>query len=202
MLGAYRYKWSLFVDWCAAADGEQLPLSTRELAELLADSPAGDTVQLRRVSAINRAHFRRRPFRTRTGHLAAPRLGDRAKRQHNPKCRALPVDSSGLPTTGSTAELVRTPFSCCWLGQHCPTTLLPNSIAATSPSTAGVSGSVAATESVSIPTTPGPTIVATGAVSAHPVRASGDWRPADSARDVENERPRGLPMLRERLEES
>lgn len=52
----YRYEWSLFTDWCAAADVDPLPSSPITLAEFLADNPAGDAVQLRRVSAINHHH--------------------------------------------------------------------------------------------------------------------------------------------------
>nr|WP_249277083.1 hypothetical protein [Rhodococcus sp. 06-621-2] len=44
-------------DWCAAADISPLPASPITLAEFLDENPAGGTVQLRRVSAVNRAHL-------------------------------------------------------------------------------------------------------------------------------------------------
>jgi hypothetical protein len=52
----YRYEWALFTDWCAATDTSSLPVSPIQLAEFLSDNPAGDAVQLRRVSAINHHH--------------------------------------------------------------------------------------------------------------------------------------------------
>ncbi len=52
----YRYEWALFADWCVAADTSPLPASPIVIAEFLADNPAGDAVQIRRVSAINRHH--------------------------------------------------------------------------------------------------------------------------------------------------
>nr|WP_143547002.1 hypothetical protein [Rhodococcus sp. 06-418-1B] len=51
-VNGYNYQWSLFADWCAAADAEALPASPITLAEFFAENPAGDSVQLRRISAI------------------------------------------------------------------------------------------------------------------------------------------------------
>lgn len=53
----YSYEWSLFTDWCVAGDIAPLPISPVTLAEFLDENPAGDSVQLRRVSAINRRHL-------------------------------------------------------------------------------------------------------------------------------------------------
>lgn len=56
-MSGYRYRWALFADWCDAAETSPLPASPITLAQFLDENPAGDTVQLRRVSAINRAHL-------------------------------------------------------------------------------------------------------------------------------------------------
>ncbi|WP_242640310.1 hypothetical protein [Rhodococcoides fascians] len=57
MVKSSRYQWVPFVDWCAAADTSTLPASPTTLAEFLDENPAGDPVQLRRVSAVNQAHL-------------------------------------------------------------------------------------------------------------------------------------------------
>jgi hypothetical protein len=53
----YRDDWALFVDWCSAAEYITLPTTPAVLAEFLKENPAGDAVQRRRVSAINRHHL-------------------------------------------------------------------------------------------------------------------------------------------------
>ncbi|MFD9668898.1 hypothetical protein ACFWAY_46300 [Rhodococcus sp. NPDC059968] len=52
----YRHDWALFVDWCAACDHRSLPAHPSVLAEFLADHPAADGTQRRRVTAINAVH--------------------------------------------------------------------------------------------------------------------------------------------------
>ena len=104
-VNGYGYQWSLFVDWCSAADVEALSASPVTLAEFLAENPAGDAVQLRRVSAINRAH-------PDAGHPAPGRVtsirmaldsarSDRTIRRADQYQQI----TAELPTTGSTAAL-------------------------------------------------------------------------------------------------
>ncbi|MFE5708195.1 hypothetical protein [Rhodococcus koreensis] len=52
----YRYDWALFVDWCTACEHRSLPAHPSVLAEFLADHPATDGTQRRRVAAINAVH--------------------------------------------------------------------------------------------------------------------------------------------------
>lgn len=52
----YRYEWALFADWCAAADLAALPASPLTVAVFLAENPAGDAAQRRRVAVVNRVH--------------------------------------------------------------------------------------------------------------------------------------------------
>ncbi|PBC39427.1 hypothetical protein CJ179_35970 [Rhodococcus sp. ACS1] len=53
----YRYDWALFADWCTACDNRVLPAHPSVLAEFLADHPAADGTQRRRVTAINTVHI-------------------------------------------------------------------------------------------------------------------------------------------------
>lgn len=52
----YRHDWALFVDWCEACDHRVLPAHPSVLAEFLADHPAADGTQRRRITAINAVH--------------------------------------------------------------------------------------------------------------------------------------------------
>ncbi|MBY6686141.1 hypothetical protein HQ305_08600 [Rhodococcus sp. BP-149] len=54
--GRYRYEWALFADWCAAADLAALPASPLTVAVFLAENPAGNVAQRRRVAVVNRVH--------------------------------------------------------------------------------------------------------------------------------------------------
>ncbi|MGW5153226.1 hypothetical protein [Rhodococcus koreensis] len=54
----YRHDWALFADWCTACDHRILPAPPSVLAEFLADHPAADGTQRRRVTAINAVHAR------------------------------------------------------------------------------------------------------------------------------------------------
>ena len=101
----YRYQWALFADWCAAADTSPLPASPVTLSEFLDENPAGDAVQLRRVSAINRAHLdagHPAPGRATSMRLAldsarSDRIIRRAAQYH--------AIAAALPTEASTAAL-------------------------------------------------------------------------------------------------
>lgn len=103
--GTYRYEWALFLDWCAAAEVDPLPATPSVLAEFLGDNPASDAVQVRRVSAVNRAHLdagHAPPGRVTSLRLAldsarAQRIGRRAAQYS-----AL---ATGLPSTGLTEAL-------------------------------------------------------------------------------------------------
>lgn len=104
-MSGYRYQWALFADWCAAADTSPLPASPIALAEFLDENPAGEAVQLRRVSAINRAHFD-------AGHPAPGRATslrlalDSARRDRVTRRAAhYQAIAAGLPISGSTAAL-------------------------------------------------------------------------------------------------
>jgi hypothetical protein len=104
-VSGYSYQWSLFADWCAAADVEAMPASPITLAEFLAENPADDAVQLRRVSAINRAHLdagQPAPGRATSVRIALDSArSDRTLR----RAEQYQVISAGLPTFGSTAAL-------------------------------------------------------------------------------------------------
>ena len=52
----YAHDWSLFTDWCEACEHRVLPAHPSVLAEFLADHPAADGTQRRRVTAINAVH--------------------------------------------------------------------------------------------------------------------------------------------------
>ena len=104
-MSGYSYQWSLFVDWCSAADVEALPASSATLAEFLKENPADDAVQLRRVSAINRVHLN-------AGHPAPGRATsirvalDSARSERTMRRAAqYQVIAAGLPISGSTAAL-------------------------------------------------------------------------------------------------
>lgn len=104
-MSGYRYQWSLFADWCAAADVEALPASPITLAEFLAENPAGDAVQLRRVSGINRAHLDAglpAPGRVTSLRIA---LDSTRKDKTIRRAERYQVIAAGLPTSGSTAAL-------------------------------------------------------------------------------------------------
>lgn len=104
-MSSYSYQWSLFVDWCAAADVVPLPASPITLAEFLIENPAGDAVQLRRVSAINRAHLD--AGIPAPGRVTSLRIALDSARSDRTIRRAehYQVIASGLPTSGSTAAL-------------------------------------------------------------------------------------------------
>jgi hypothetical protein len=104
-VSGYRYQWSLFVDWCAAADVEALPASPATLAEFLDENPAGDAVQLRRVSAINRAHLD--AGHPAPGRVTSIRIALDSARSGRTIRRAeqYQVIAAGLPSSGSTAAL-------------------------------------------------------------------------------------------------
>lgn len=104
-MSGYSYQWALFVDWCAAADVEALPASPITLAEFLAENPAGEAVQLRRVSAINRAHLD--AGQPAPGRVTSIRIALDSVRSGRTLRRAeqYQVIASGLPTSGSTAAL-------------------------------------------------------------------------------------------------
>lgn len=102
---SYRYEWALFADWCAAADMTTLPATPVTLAEFLGDNPAGDRVQIRRVSAINRAH--RDAGHPQPGLVTALRLAVdsvRAQRRRD-LAQVLAAAAADLPFTGSTDAL-------------------------------------------------------------------------------------------------
>lgn len=105
-VSGYRYQWSLFVDWCAAADVEALPASPITLAQFLDENPAGDAVQLRRVSAINRAHLD--AGQPAPGGVTSIRIALDSARSERTIRRAEQdqmMIAAGLPTSGSTAAL-------------------------------------------------------------------------------------------------
>ena len=101
----YGYDWALFVDWCDAAEFASLPATPAVLAEFLGDNPAGDTVQRRRVSAINRHHLdaghvppgRTTSIRIALGSARAERITRRADRLH--------AIAEALPKVGTTEAL-------------------------------------------------------------------------------------------------
>jgi hypothetical protein len=101
----YSYDWALFVDWCCAAEFAPLPATPAVLAEFLGDNPAGDTVQRRRVSAINRHHLdaghvppgRVTSIRFALDSARAERIARRADRLH--------AIAEALPVAGTTEAL-------------------------------------------------------------------------------------------------
>jgi hypothetical protein len=105
MVSGYRYEWSLFADWCAAVAVEALPASPITLAEFLDENPAGDAVQLRRVSAINRVHFD--AGQPAPGRVTSIRIALDSARSERSARRGVQyqVIASGLPSSGSTAAL-------------------------------------------------------------------------------------------------
>lgn len=105
MVSNYSYQWSLFADWCAAADVEALPASPITLAEFLAENPGGAAVQLRRVSAINRAHLD--AGQPAPGRVTSIRIALDSARSDRMIQRAeqYQVIAAGLTTSGSTAAL-------------------------------------------------------------------------------------------------
>ncbi|QII03799.1 hypothetical protein BH92_26905 (plasmid) [Rhodococcoides fascians A21d2] len=104
-MSGYNYQWSLFADWCDAADVEALPASPVTLAEFLDENPAGDAVQLRRVSAINRAHLD--AGQPAPGRVTSIRMALDSARSERTMRRASQYQqiAAELPTTGSTAAL-------------------------------------------------------------------------------------------------
>ncbi|WP_206031026.1 hypothetical protein [Rhodococcus sp. B10] len=102
---SYRYQWALFADWCAAADTSPLPASPITLAQFLDENPAGDTVQLRRASAINRAHLD--AGHPAPGRVTSMRLALDSARADRTIRRAAQYQAlaAELPTEGSTAAL-------------------------------------------------------------------------------------------------
>lgn len=104
-LGGYRYEWQLFADWCTASDVDPLPTSAITLAEFLGDNPAGDSVQLRRVSAINSRH--RGAGLPEPGRVTAIRLALDSARSTRIRHRATQLGSlaTALPEIGSTEAL-------------------------------------------------------------------------------------------------
>ena len=104
-MNGYTYQWSLFVDWCTAADVEALPASPITLVQFLDENPAGDAVQLRRVSAINRAHLD--VGLPAPGLVTSIRIALDSARSDSTIRRAeqYQLIAAGLPTVGSTAAL-------------------------------------------------------------------------------------------------
>ena len=101
----YHYQWSLFVDWCAAAGLEALPASPITLSEFLAENAAGDAVQRRRVSAINRAHLdagQPVPGRVTSIRIALDSACHDRRIRRAGQYQGI---AAGLPTSGSTAAL-------------------------------------------------------------------------------------------------
>ncbi|MDJ0362254.1 hypothetical protein [Rhodococcus sp. H29-C3] len=105
VLHGYRYEWQLFVDWCTASDVNPLPTSALTLVEFLGDNPAGDSVQLRRVSAINSRH--RGACLPEPGRVTAIRLALDSARSTRIRHRATQLGAlaTALPVTGSTEAL-------------------------------------------------------------------------------------------------
>ncbi|MBJ7352660.1 MAG: hypothetical protein JHD12_19155 [Rhodococcus sp.] len=104
-MSGYSYQWSLFADWCAAADTSPLPASPTMLAEFLDENPAGDAVQMRRVSAINRVHLD--AGQPAPGQVTSIRIALDSARSDRTIRRAQRYQTiaGGLPTSGSTAAL-------------------------------------------------------------------------------------------------
>ncbi|QII09360.1 hypothetical protein BH93_27075 (plasmid) [Rhodococcoides fascians A25f] len=104
-MSGYSYQWSLFVDWCSAADVEALPALPVTLAEFLDENPAGDAVQLRRVSAINRAHLD--AGHPAPGRVTSIRMALDSARSERTMRRASQYQgiAAELPNIGSTAAL-------------------------------------------------------------------------------------------------
>lgn len=104
-MSGYSYQWSLFADWCDGTDVEALPASPITLAEFLDDNPAGQAVQLRRVSAINRAHLD--AGHPAPGRVTSIRMALDSARSDRTIRRAdqYRVIAAGLPILGSTPAL-------------------------------------------------------------------------------------------------
>lgn len=104
-MSGYHYQWALFADWCAAADTSPLPASPFTLAQFIDENPAGDTVQLRRVSAVNRAHLD--AGHPAPGRVTSLRLALDSARSDRTIRRAAKYHAiaAALPTDGSTAAL-------------------------------------------------------------------------------------------------
>ncbi|WP_415976681.1 hypothetical protein [Rhodococcus sp. 077-4] len=102
---AYRYEWLLFVDWCIAVDIDPLQATPAVLAEFLGDHPASDAVQLRRVSAVNRAHLD--AGHSPPGRVTSLRLALDSARADRVSRRAALYSAltTALPSTGSTEAL-------------------------------------------------------------------------------------------------
>ena len=102
---SYRYQWALFADWCAAADTSPLPASPITVAQFLDENPAGEAVQRRRVSAINRAHLD--AGHPAPGRVTSMRLALDSARADRTIRRAAQYQAiaAALPTSGSTAAL-------------------------------------------------------------------------------------------------
>ncbi|MCW3471016.1 hypothetical protein OMK68_15405 [Rhodococcus pyridinivorans] len=54
----YRHDWTLFTDWCAAADHRPIPAAPETVALFVREHPAATATQRRRLSAINTVHTR------------------------------------------------------------------------------------------------------------------------------------------------
>lgn len=102
---AYCYEWALFVDWSAAAGVDPLPAKPAVLAEFLGDNPASDAVQVRRVSAVNRAHLD--AGHAPLGRVTSLRLALDSARAERLSQRAAQYSAlaTELPHTGSTEAL-------------------------------------------------------------------------------------------------
>lgn len=101
----YNHVWSLFADWCAAAEQDLLPASPVTVAEFLDENPGSDAVQLRRVSAINRAHRDAGlplPGRVTSMRLALDSVRAERIRHHDARLQSA---AATLPATGSTEAL-------------------------------------------------------------------------------------------------
>ncbi|MEV8195439.1 hypothetical protein AB0P13_25600 [Rhodococcus pyridinivorans] len=92
----YRHDWTLFTDWCAAADRSPIPASPDTLALFLHEHPAAVATQRRRLSAINAVH-------TRHGYPAPGRT--ETVRRHLDTTRASRLDRIGRLLLQRAVEL-------------------------------------------------------------------------------------------------
>ncbi|SMG58205.1 hypothetical protein SAMN02745947_05182 [Rhodococcus rhodochrous J3] len=96
----YRHDWTLFADWCDAADRKPLRADPETLAVFLHENPATVGTQRRRLSAINAVHTRYgypAPGRTET----VRRHLDTARAQRHDRLACLLLQRAGeLPTAG------------------------------------------------------------------------------------------------------